>query len=113
MHELSITQTLLDIVLEQAETHDAQRVGQVRLVIGEMSGIVDDSVRFYFELLSKGTIAEGARLAVRRVPATARCSECGERFAFERLSWACPKCGAVRLEIVEGKEMYIESLEVE
>ncbi len=113
MHELSITQTLLDIVLEQAAANDAQRVGQVRLVIGEMSGIADESVRFYFELLSKGTIAEGACLAVRRVPATARCRECGERFAFDRLSWVCPTCGAVQIEIVEGKEMHLESLEVE
>jgi hydrogenase nickel incorporation protein HypA/HybF len=112
MHELSITQTLLDLVLEQAKENEAQRVEQIHLVIGEMTGVVDDCVRFYFELLSKGTVAEGAGLSMRRIPATARCRECGERFSFKEFEWICPRCGAARLEIIEGKELYLESLEV-
>jgi len=112
MHELSITQTMLDLVIEQARKNGAEKVEKIRLVIGEMSGVVDDCVRFYFEFLSQGTIAEGAQLSFRRVAPKARCRNCGQEFTFNELDWICPHCQAARIDIVAGKELYLESIEV-
>lgn len=113
MHELSITQTMLELVLEQARQNQAKKVEGINLVIGGLSGVVDDCVRFYFDFLSKGTIAEGARLSFRRVSPKARCRECGKEFPLDGLGWICPSCQASRIDIVEGKELYLESIEVD
>lgn len=113
MHELSITQTMLELVLEQARQNGARKVQGINLVIGEMSGVVDDCVRFYFDFLSKGTIAEGARLSFKRVAPKARCRECGKQFKLNGLAWICPRCRTARIDIVEGKELYLESIEVD
>jgi len=112
MHELSITKTMLDLVVEQAQNNGAEKVEGIRLVIGEMSGVVDDCVRFYFEFLSKGTIAEGARLSFRKVTPKARCRDCGKEFVLNGLDWICPHCQTPRIDIIEGKELYLESIEV-
>ena len=71
MHELSITQSVLSIVTEHAERADAGKVTAINLVVGELTGFVDDSIQFYFDMLSPGTLAEGARLSIRRDPAQA------------------------------------------
>ena len=113
MHELAITQSMLDLALEQAKKNNAIRIQKVSVTIGEMSGVVDECVRFYFEILSEGTIAEGAELAIRSIPATARCRLCETRFEVHGMDWICPMCGKAQIEIVGGKELYLESIEVE
>jgi len=113
MHELSITQSMLDLVLEQAEKAGAREVGRINLVIGEMTGIVEECVQFYFDFISRGTIAEGAALSFNRVASRARCRACNKLFELEEFEWACPHCGGAELEIVEGKELFVESIEVE
>jgi hydrogenase nickel incorporation protein HypA/HybF len=74
---------------------------------------VDESVVFYFNLLSKGTIAEGAVIDFTHMPATIRCLNCDNVFVSEGLNLRCPNCSGQQVEIASGKEMYIESLEVE
>jgi len=113
MHELAVTQGMLSIVLEHAEKAGAKKVTDIYLVIGDLSTFVDDSVQFYFDFLSKGTIAEGARLHFRRVPATFRCWNCGATFTLDGMELSCPHCGGGRLETIGGKEFYVESIEVE
>jgi hydrogenase nickel incorporation protein HypA/HybF len=113
MHELSITQSMLDLVLEQAKQAGAKEVGKINLVIGEMTGVVDRVVRFYFDFLSKGTAAEGAELAFRTVPTTARCHQCDREFELGEFDWTCPHCKGNNIEIVGGKELFVESIEVE
>ena len=113
MHELSVTQNLLNLVLEQAEKAGAQRVTRINLRIGEMSGIVDNSVQFYFDFLSKDTLAQGARLAFARIPVRFRCRSCATEFEPGERDWACPVCGATGGEIVAGQEMAVESIEIE
>ncbi len=113
MHELAITQSMLDLVLEQAEKAEAKSVGKINLVIGEMTGVVDRSVRFYFDFLSKGTAAEGAALAFKVVPTTARCRNCAKDFKLGEFDWTCPYCQSNNMEIVAGKELFVESIEVE
>lgn len=113
MHELAITQSMLDLALEQAKQNNATRIQKVSVTIGEMSGVVDECVRFYFALLSEGSIAEGAELSIRNIPATARCRLCETRFEVQGMDWICPVCGKAQIEIVGGKELYLESIEVE
>ncbi|HDN78834.1 MAG TPA: hydrogenase maturation nickel metallochaperone HypA [Chloroflexi bacterium] len=113
MHELAVTQGMLSVVLEHAEKAGAKKVTDIYLVIGDLSTFVDDSVQFYFDFLSKGTLAEGATLHFRRVPATFRCWDCGNTFTHNGRDLSCPRCGGSRLEIIAGKEFYVESIEVE
>ncbi len=113
MHELAITQSMLELVLEQAKEAGAKKVEKINLIIGEMSGYVEDSVRFYFDFLSKETIAEGAALSFTMVPATARCRNCGKVFKVKEFDWVCPNCSQTSLEITGGKELRVESIEVE
>jgi hydrogenase nickel incorporation protein HypA/HybF len=113
MHELSITQSMLDLVLEHAEKAEARRVEKVNLVIGEMTGVVDECVQFYFSLLGKGTIAEKAVLSCKMVPVAAQCRSCGKTFQPKNYDWTCPYCGNHGVEIVAGQELFVESIEVE
>ena len=99
--------------MEQAEKEKAVSVRRINLVFGEMTGIVSDSVEFYFGFLSKGTIAEGAQLAVRIIPTRAKCRNCGKTFQLGQFEWVCPDCGINSMDIVEGKELFIESIEVD
>ena len=109
MHELAITENILDIAQKHAK---GQRITDLNLVIGQLSSIVDDSVQFYWDLVSQGTSAEGAKLHFRRIPTEFECRECGVRFFPVKDDYTCPKCGSLRLIIVAGEEFYIESIEV-
>ena len=113
MHELAITQGMLDLVLEQAEKAGAREVGKINLVIGEMTGVVSDCVQFYFDFLSKGTAAEGAALVFKIIPTTARCRVCDKLFELKEFNWTCPYCQGNNMEIIAGKELFVESIEVE
>lgn len=113
MHELAITQSMLDLVLEQAERAEAKSVGKINLVIGEMTGVVGQCVQFYFDFLSRGTPAEKAALSFKVIPTTARCRSCGKDFKLGEFDWTCPHCQGNNIEIVGGKELFVESIEVE
>ena len=113
MHEFSITQSILSIALEKANAANANRISQINLVIGELSGIVDECVEFYFEFLSKDTIAAQASLSFQHPPTRLRCRNCATVFSPNNLNWACPNCHEPKIEILSGRECYVESIEVE
>ncbi len=114
VHELSVTQSLLEIATRHAGQAGAARVTDLHLVIGQLSSIVDDSVQFYWEILSKGTIAEGALLHFRREPATAACLDCGRTWNVTLpIMPKCPHCGSARMRVTGGREFFVESIEVE
>jgi hydrogenase nickel incorporation protein HypA/HybF len=113
MHELAITQSMFEIVLKQAEKSKAKKVTKINLVIGEMTGVVADCVQFYVDIISKGTIAEGVTVSVEPVPATAKCRSCGKTFTVKEMEWTCPYCGAISLDVTGGKELFVESIEVD
>ena len=114
MHELSITQSIIDIALRHAERAGAQRILAINLVIGELTGFVDDSIQFYFDFLSKDSLAQDARLHFERIAARARCRECGTEYTppNSRL-WACPECEALEGDIIAGREFSVASIEIE
>ncbi len=107
MHELAVTENVLKIATEHA---GAQRIISVTLVIGDMSSFVDDSIQFYFDLLTPGTLAEGAQLHFKRLAIQFRCRSCGEEFEPRGMDWTCPKCGALGGTVIAGKEFYVESI---
>ncbi len=114
MHELPVTQSILNIVVRHAEQAGAARITDIRLVIGQLSSIVDDSVQFYWDMIAAGTIAEGARLHFQRVPAQMQCQACGAAFALAASAdFACPQCGSSDVRVTGGEEFYVESIDVE
>ena len=113
MHELSITESLLEIALRHAEKASARRITRLNLVIGELSSVVDDSVQFYWDYVSQGTIAEGAELHFERVPGTMRCLDCGHTFRLNGRDYACPKCAQTRVVVAGGDDFRLDSIEVE
>jgi len=113
MHEYSLTRQIVRIVCRAAEENAAQRVSQVRLVVGGGSGIIPESVQLYFDQLARGTLAEGAVLQVRLVPPQMRCPVCGRNFERPRFSFACPQCGALGNPTEIGTEFYVEGVELE
>ena len=113
MHELGITENIVSITLAKADEAQAGKVLKINLVVGELSGFVADCIRFYFDTLSKDTIAQGAALHFETVPAELRCRDCSTVFRPQDTLWSCPKCGSQGVEISKGRELYIESMEVE
>ena len=113
MHELSVTQSMMDIVLQQAKDADAKKVTRINLVIGEMSGVVSDCVQFYFDFLKKGNAAENAVLNFKLIPVELKCRNCSVVFNPGESAWECVSCQSKDLEVVRGQESYVESIEVE
>jgi hydrogenase nickel incorporation protein HypA/HybF len=113
MHEMSVTMSLMDLVLEEAAKAGAKKIVGVNIVLGEMTGIIDHYVQANFELLSQDTPAEGAALTFKNIPQQARCRQCSHVFQPTDLAWNCPKCQSLEIEITGGNELYVESIEVE
>ena len=113
MHELAITQSILDIVLNEAKAAQANKITRINLVIGELSGVVSDCVQFYFDFLKKGNAAEEATLNFKLVPAELRCRDCLTVFNLKDSTWVCPNCKSTNLDATSGRESYVESIEVE
>ena len=113
MHEMAVTESILKITLDHAGRAHASRVSAITIKLGQLSSLIDDSIRFYWGLIAADTIAEKAELRFERVPAKALCLECNTEFALPKDSFVCPKCGSERFRIVAGDEMTVESIEVE
>lgn len=113
MHELGVTQSILRIALHHAQEAGAAHIKEVNLVIGELSSILDDSVQFYWDMIAQGTIAEGAILNFRRIPAMLGCQTCGHEFSMDRQEFVCPACGSQKITVAGGEEFYLESIDVD
>jgi len=113
MHELGVTESIISIALSKAGEAQAKKVLKINLVVGELAGFVPDCIQFYFDTLSKDTVAQGAALHFETMQAELRCRNCSTVFRPRDTLWSCPKCGSQSVEISKGRELYIESLEVE
>ena len=112
MHELPVTMSILSIVLEHAKNVQASKIVQIKLIIGELSGIVPEYIQSQFEMLSKDTIAAGASILFNHPPTKLRCRNCDRIFTPKDRNWICPSCGEQEIEIVSGRECFVESMEV-
>ena len=113
MHELAVTQNVLEIALRHARQAGAGRITAIHLVVGRLSSIVDDSVAFYWDFVARGTPAEGARLEFRRLEARFTCRACGHVFSPQGDTWSCPACGSEQVRVTAGEEFYVEAIEVD
>jgi hydrogenase nickel incorporation protein HypA/HybF len=113
MHELSIASNLIEIVDKAIEGQGVSRVTSLRVVIGELSNVVPDCLAFAFEVASRGTVAENARLDFVHKPLVGRCLDCGKEFAIRDFLFRCPDCESPKIEVVSGKEFFLESIECE
>ncbi|MDA8415116.1 MAG: hydrogenase maturation nickel metallochaperone HypA [Desulfobacteraceae bacterium] len=109
MHEMSITQGIIDICEKHA---GGRRVLSVDIEIGELSSVVPDAVQFCFEACSQGTLLQGAHLNIIRVPGCGHCMDCGADTPLAALFGACRSCGGYRVTIVSGEEMRVREIEV-
>jgi hydrogenase nickel incorporation protein HypA/HybF len=109
MHELSITEAILDIVVKHS---GGACVTAVHLVIGELSSYVDDSIQMFWEELARGTPAESAALNFRREPGTLLCLNCQKPFPLREKDFLCPECGSAHAVPHSGRDCYVESIEV-
>lgn len=108
MHELSITQSVVDAVSERIAD---QRVVSLRLEVGRLSGVVPDALRFCFELVTGETVLEGARLDIDERAGQAHCRSCDQDFVLTDLILLCP-CGSADVAVTAGRELVIKSVEV-
>lgn len=113
MHELGITENIVNIALAKAGEAKATRITQINMVIGELSGFVPDCIQFYFDSFKEDTIAQEAALHFEVVPAELRCRDCAAAFVTQATTWSCPECRSRSVEIARGRELYVESIEVE
>lgn len=108
MHELSITQSVVDTIIEEM---DGATVCGVCLEIGKLSGVVPDSLRFCFEIVCDGTVLDGAKLDIVEPPGHALCRDCGSEFDLDDMILLCP-CGSANVRVLTGRELKIKSVEV-
>ena len=113
MHELALTEGILEIVREQAEKNGFDRVLEISLKVGEYSGVIPECLMEFFPIASKGTRAEGARLLIQPVPASFRCLSCGYEGPIPPRTACCPECASTAIRMVAGREFYMENLKVE
>jgi hydrogenase nickel incorporation protein HypA/HybF len=113
MHELSLVASVFDLLEEKAREHGATRVTRVVLRIGVMAGAVPELLESAFDTYKKGTLAEGACLDTVIVPLKLRCSDCGGEKVRDDVDFSCAACGSRRIEIVEGRELIVEKIELE
>lgn len=116
MHELSIMQSILDIVLEYAGKNNARKVNRIYLKIGELSGFIPDWMQRYFDFVSEGTIADKAEVIIEWAPGMIKCGSCGKEYQVtkEEFDFRCPVCGDCSdIEIISGREYNLTSIEVD
>jgi hydrogenase nickel incorporation protein HypA/HybF len=113
MHELPITQSLLEIALRHAQKSDAKRITDLHIIMGELATMVDDSIQFYWDIIAESTIAAGAKLHFCRVPAELQCMACFTKYNPKEKELVCPNCGNVGVKIIAGEEFSLEAIDVE
>ena len=112
MHELAITESILSIALQHANKAKACRVTEINLVIGNLTTFIDNSISFYWEIISKDTICSGSSLHFTRIHAHLRCNSCQNEFDIEKELIPCPNCSSSNVTIIRGNEFSVDSIEV-
>lgn len=113
MHEMGIASQIVRIALEHLPPGEDLRVRALKLRIGKLTAIVPQSLRFCLEILTRETALAGAEIKIEEVPVRAVCQECGAAAEISAPPFWCPSCKGIKLEILSGRELMIESLEVE
>jgi hydrogenase nickel incorporation protein HypA/HybF len=116
MHELAVTKSIFQIVLKHAEMANVHRVVLVNLEIGALSDLQSEWLQRYFDRLSRGTVVEGAKLKIHRVPAVFRCNHCQQPFEIRSLlkeALSCRQCHSTDVTLVSGRQYHVKNMEVQ
>ena len=113
VHELGITQSIVDIAEQTASEQNAQKVLSVTVEIGDLSGVIADAVEFCFEACIQGTWLADSKLVIKRIPGHARCNDCGAEMEIDNMTFSCSTCGSYSLQRTRGEELNIKEVEIE
>lgn len=113
MHELAITQSILNICLKEEELYKFKTIKTININLGEFTGLIPKSITYYFKIISKGTSAENAKINIKKIPVNIKCNLCFYEGEIKKEEYTCPKCNGIDFKILNGNEFFIESLEVE
>ncbi|MCO1600164.1 hydrogenase maturation nickel metallochaperone HypA [Desulfosporosinus nitroreducens] len=113
MHEMSLMGGVFEVIEQTVSQHKVKRVLQVKLKVGALTNAEPDALQMAFEAYGKDTICEGAELLVERIDVLGRCQNCHYEFNVTGMFFLCPKCQDINIEVIQGEELLLESLEVE
>jgi len=113
MHEYAITESIVRITEEELLKSKAKKVLEIKLVVGELTGLVPECIQSYFDIISKGTTVYGAILKIEKKSVNVKCNDCGFESPMDLSKDNCSSCGSSNLKLIGGREYYIESMEVE
>lgn len=113
MHEMSLAEGVLQLIEDAAVRDGFRRVATVWIEIGQLSGVEPEAMAFCFDCVTRGSLADGARLEIITVPGMGHCPECGQDTELLAVYDSCCHCGAVPVQVTGGTEMRVKELEVE
>ena len=113
MHELGIMTGVVESVEQAARDAGALRVTKVNLVVGVMTEAIADALQFAFDMLKEDTLLSPAELHIEMVEPRSQCMECGAEYTHDRFEMSCPECGSVFTKLIAGRELKIDSIEVD
>lgn len=113
MHEMSLAESALQIIKDEARKQGFMRVRTVWLEIGQLSCVESEAMRFCFDTVIRDSVADGARLEIVETPGLGRCAQCGSESHIAALYEACPQCGSYAMQVISGDAMRVKELEVE
>ena len=113
MHELGITQSIVEIALRTAANQQAKKIHSVTLEVGSLAGVVAEALEFCYEACSKETLLEGSLLIVEQIQARARCRDCAVDYPLTDLLACCPGCNSVASDLICGEELRIKEMEID
>jgi hydrogenase nickel incorporation protein HypA/HybF len=113
MHELTLAEHAMGIVEAAARKAEAKRVTRIRLSIGVLAHVDPDTMQYCCEVVSRGSLAEGAQIEVERAPGLAWCGTCNAEVALKQVGEPCPQCGGYQLKITDGDQMQVVDISIE
>ena len=113
MHELSVADSIIKIVLDESAKKNLTHIQAIGLKIGVLSGIMPDALEFGFDALKKGTILQNTMLEIEEIPLKGYCASCKKEFAVADMIFACPECGSSSIDLEQGQELDIAYLEID
>jgi hydrogenase nickel incorporation protein HypA/HybF len=111
VHEMSLAQSILNMAIEAKNSADAKKITKVYLKVGELSGVVPQSLKFCWSLITEDTSASKSELVIESVPVLALCEACQNGFEVEQAVFICPQCNSSEVAIIQGRELTVQSIE--
>lgn len=111
MHEMSLMDGVVKALRKSAQENSISKINRVKLVVGKMTAALPSALEFAFEILSRGTLMEGAELEIEEQEIVGKCAACAKEFKCGPYVFVCPDCGHTRVEIISGRDLYIDYYE--